>query len=285
MAQRAANPTISDDLPHFERPPVVETVLGVQFEPLPGFRNAHLGAFWKRLGEEWPHVSDAAPIGLQFERFDDAEAWGEVGLHLKLTQDPSVRVQIRNAARDRMIQVQNGRLHYNWVGANGGGYPRYHAVRPEFDGVLDAFRRFLAEESLGEIRPNQWEITYVNHVPKGSVWNDPADWARLFRSPIFLPASAKVASLESFGGEWHYEIQPRRGRLHVQVQHARLATAGGPEVLRLTLTARGPVQEGEEAGRGLDEGLNLGRATIVKAFKELTSDEAHCFWGLCRERT
>lgn len=50
------------NLPSFERPPVIETMLGVQFQPLPALRSAHLGAFWKTLGEEWPVVLDASII-------------------------------------------------------------------------------------------------------------------------------------------------------------------------------------------------------------------------------
>ena len=64
-------------LPAFRKPPVVETVLGVQFDPIPGFSNAHLGAFWKRLlahensgsAGEWRTLTDAPPIEPTFERF------------------------------------------------------------------------------------------------------------------------------------------------------------------------------------------------------------------------
>ena len=40
----------------FERPPVVETVLGVQFKRLPGLTNAHLASFWRELGSDWPEI-------------------------------------------------------------------------------------------------------------------------------------------------------------------------------------------------------------------------------------
>ncbi len=68
-----------------------------------------------------------------------------------------------------MIQVQNGRLHLNWLGR--GQYPRYATIRPEFDQALAAFTAFVADEDLGEIRANQREITYVNQIPKGPLWS------------------------------------------------------------------------------------------------------------------
>jgi uncharacterized protein (TIGR04255 family) len=274
---------VSEHRIHFQRPPVIETLLGVQFEPLPTFRNAHLGAFWKRLGREWTTPTDAPPLAQQFERFGETQGWINTGFLLQVAPDLPNRMQLRNKDDDRMVQIQNGRLHYNWLGRPDAEYPRFKNVRPEFNRILDEFRRFLTDEGLGEIKPNQWEITYVNRIPRGTVWNEPSDWAKLFRSLVLMQANLSSASLESFGGEWHYEIPPQLGRLHVQVQHGRLATPGIQEVLNLTLTARGPVGMGETQALDLEDGLTRGHAVIVQAFKELTSDAAHEYWGLIHE--
>src|SRR5262249_45558845 len=147
--------TPSNGLPRFERPPVIETVLGVQFHPISRFTNGHLGAFWKRLGPEWPFIADAPPIQHQFQRFGPA-SWARLGLQMQLSQIMRSRLQIRNAAKDRMIQVQNGRFHYNWLGEGGGKYPRYREVRPAFDQALGEFRRFLTDELQADLQPNQW---------------------------------------------------------------------------------------------------------------------------------
>src|SRR5436190_21828675 len=101
----------------FERPPVVETVMGMHFSPLPGFRNAHLGAFWKSLPVEWTVVVDAAALPQQVEQFDNGLL--SVGFGVMFTAQPDMRMQIRNATGTRMLQVQNGQLHYNWIGQGG----------------------------------------------------------------------------------------------------------------------------------------------------------------------
>jgi uncharacterized protein (TIGR04255 family) len=266
-----------DLLPEFERPPVVETILGVQLDRLSGCRNAHLGAFWKSLGDDWPTVSDAPPLEPQFERFEESQAWGQ-GLQFSLSQNISIRVQIRNVGDDRMVQVQNDRLIYNWLGHDGRPYPRYKEVRPEFDAMVARFKEFVARESIGEFRPNQWEVTYVNHLPKGTVWNFPADWAELFRSPVCFPTGAGSLALESLGGEWHFEIPPKHGRLHIHIQHGR--RPGADEVLVVTLTARGPTGDAGGIGLTFDEGIDLGHKTIVSAFKDITSASAHKYWGI-----
>ena len=273
-------------LPSFDRPPVIETVLGVQFQPLPELTNAHLGVFWRRLGPDWPNVSDAPPLDPAFEQFDEKRAWGGPILQLKLTQEPAGRLRIRNATEDQMLQVQNGRLHYNWLGKDGGEYPRYkNTIRPGFDKALATLKEFLAEESIGELKLNQWEVTYVNHLLKGTVWNEPADWAGLFPSLAAPSAGTRAARLESFGGHWHYEIEPQRGRLHVELQHGRGASPDAPEMLEMKLTARGPIGAGEDEGLNVDQGLNLGHETIVTAFRDLTSPEAHKTWGISNDDT
>ncbi|MEX0713714.1 MAG: TIGR04255 family protein [Pirellulales bacterium] len=263
----------SSDLPAFKRPPVIETVLGVQFDRLPAFHNFHLGLFWKHLGPPWTRANDAAPLEPQFEQFggDAAFAWAQA--RIKLSEDVSSRIQIRNAAGNRMVQAQNGRLHFNWLGTSE-PYPRYSVVRPELDNALMAFRSFLALESLGEMKPNQWEVTYVNHIPKGIVWKRREDWAGLFRGLVTPPAKPGGTNLEGFGGEWHYEIPEQRGRLHVNIRSGIRQKPREEEILILTLTARGPASDDAT----LSSGLNLGREVIVKAFCDFTSDAAQLHW-------
>ena len=275
----------SNGLPKYNKPPVVETVLGVQFERLSKCGNAHLGVFWQQLGGDWPNVSDVPCLDPEFERFGEEKNWLPAGFQFKVSQDPATRLQIRNRTNDRMIQVQNGRLLYNWLGHDGEGYPSFERVEPDFQRVLGVFRQFLAEQSLGELQPNQWEVTYVNHIPKGTVWNDPREWIDVFPSLAVLPSKARSVRLESFGGQWHYEIEPKRGRLHVNLAHGWRKKPSEQEMLALNLTARGPVRTGDEGGPSLSEGLRIGHETIVRSFTELTSDKAHQYWGLIHDET
>jgi uncharacterized protein (TIGR04255 family) len=267
-------------LPDYDNPPVVETVLGVQFERL-RLKNAHLGAFWKTFDEtEWPTVSDAPLLSNQRERFDAGAVW-ERALHFQLTQDPAGRMQIKNANSDRMIQVQNTRLHLNWLKKTGQSYPRYETVRGEFAAVLEKFRQFVAREKLGDFRPNQWEVTYVNQIPQETVWETPTDWG-FFRPLGSVPTIERVIEGESFSGEWHFVIPGKRGRLHAEWQHGKASAeqkeGSERDFVRLTLTARGEISQGDPAA--ILEGLDLGRSTIVRSFRNLMSDEANHAWKL-----
>ncbi|HZL37369.1 MAG TPA: TIGR04255 family protein [Tepidisphaeraceae bacterium] len=265
--------------PAFGRPPVIETVMGVQFEPIAGFANAHLGLFWARLGgrASWPFAADQPPLDQDFERFGDALEWMPMNsLRFGVSQTPISRMQLSNAAKDRMVQLQNGRLIYNWLGADGRDYVRYEKIRPDFDSLQREFQEFLADQQLPALIPNQWEITYLNHLPKGTVWHDPADWRHVFSFHAVPQPEVNQSRLESFNGSWAYEIEPHRGRLRMQIQHGR--SDKGTELLVFKLTARGPIREGDGAVDTLGDGISLGHDIIVKAFGELTSSGSQAYW-------
>lgn len=270
-----------NESPTYKNPPVVETILGVQFDSLPKLKNAHLGAFWKTLDSGvWSgDIQDVPALDPAFEKFGEQGQWGSLGLNLRLTQDPSSRLQIKNSNADRMIQVQNGRIHFNWLGQDGASYARYPAIRDGFQETLQRFERFLQDEGLGVIRPNQWEVTYVNHIPKGTVWNVVGDWR--FCSMIgSIPTYPDLIEAENFGGDWHFVIPNQRGRLHIEWKHARRSASDRQEIVVLNLTARGPLKP---EGAGVDEvlaGVDLGRKTIVQSFVRIMSDEANAFWGI-----
>jgi len=192
----------------------------------------------------------------------------------------TVRLQIRNQSKSQMVQVQNGRLHFNWLGHEGGEYPHYEEVREGFDHVWREFRAYVTEHSLGDLVPIQWEVTYVNHIPSGELWDSPEQWLELFRglAPV-LPATHAPVRWESFGSEWHYEIEPQRGRLHVSVGHG---TRDNRQLLYVNLTARGPVDNQQDTELGLSDGLELGHRVAVQAFNDMTSDKAHRHWGLIK---
>jgi uncharacterized protein (TIGR04255 family) len=262
-------------LPKYQNPPVVETILSVQFEPIPKLRSAHLGAFWSVLGSDWPVTEDAPPLEPQFERFD--AKWAELGMRFKLSSLPQPRIQIRNAANDRMIQVQNGRFILNWLRVAGAPYPNYDAVRSDFRNCLEQFCDFLATDArLPLPTANQWEVTYLNHIPKGTVWNTPAEWD--FFRPLQTRDGSISAALEIFSGEWQYVIPPQRGRLHVRWRHGE--GKDQQELVELNLTARGPCNASSLSFDPILEGLDLGHETIVRSFRELTSTAANDYWGI-----
>jgi uncharacterized protein (TIGR04255 family) len=268
------------NLPDYDTPPVVETVIGVQFQRLLSLSNAHLGAFWVELGhDEWNAVEDKPRLARQEERFVPEGQWGKK-LNLQFTQDPSERLQIKNNDGNRMIQIQDDRFHLNWLGKDGDDYPRFPTVRNEFLETFNKFQAFLDHHNIDECRPDHWEITYVNHIPQGELWESPADWG-FFKPLAPLTSIEGLIEGESFSGQWHFVIPGQRGRLHVEWDHIKLQDID-EEIIRINFTARGSVDlEGTtRLNEAVLAGVELGRETIVRSFRELMDETANDRWGL-----
>ena len=270
-------PTVRGVAVKYKNPPVVETVISVQFNPLADFGAGQLGAFWEELGPEWPFVTDAPAVDPVFERFEPATVW-EQSAFVRLSSKVDVRLRIRNKTKDRMIQVQNGRFFYNWLGTPGTEYPSYDFVRPEFDEYWVKFREFVVARSDDNvIQPNQWEILYVNHIPCGTVWKEVSD---IPGALTFLQApnlTGLDVDPDGLGGEWRFEIKPEQGRLYVKLAMRNKADDNTTGLrLVMTLTARGPIGNGTAS---LGAGLELGHTAITTVFDRITSTRAQEFWG------
>jgi uncharacterized protein (TIGR04255 family) len=268
-----------EKLPAFDRPPVVETVLGVQFGPIDKLTAGHYGWFWKcYLDGTWTKTEDAPPLPDQFEKFGDQLAWSlpKPAFTFQQTPEPE-RIVIVNEENDRVLQIQNNKFYYNWRKSLN-AYPTFAETYPEFLRYLDMFEHFVIDAGLQVTPRNQWELTYVNHIPKGTLWESTSDWPAIF--PGLLGAPSKPAShviCEGISGTWRFEILPRKGRLHVAIQHAR--NNEGQEVLLMNLTARGPVVTGDYES-DLSFGINIGHDALVRTFCHISSDAALAFWGL-----
>ncbi len=261
------------------RPPLVELVLGVQFNPVLSLQVGQLASFWKTLGDSWPDLSLASPLEQQFELFGSPKPWGSAGSKLRFSLRPEWRVQIRNRARTRMVQMQNGRFHYNWMRGASEEYPRFAGILPEFQEVWTRFRGFLAQAGLPELEPNQWEVTYVNHIPRGGLWESGRDWPRVLPG-LFSRPELTGLTCEGAVGQWHFEIDEQMGRLHVEVEHGIEEAAPHQELIVLKLTARGPLNSVVVLTRGLE----LGRRAAGEALYKLSSAEARKGWELTLEQ-
>jgi hypothetical protein len=67
--------SINQSLPKFNRPPVVETVLGVEFAQLIRWGIPHFGLYWATIRNEYQHCPVREPLLSRIETF------GEEGKH------------------------------------------------------------------------------------------------------------------------------------------------------------------------------------------------------------
>ncbi len=257
--------------PQYAKPPIVELVLGVQFDSIPGFTTAHSGWFWREyLGADWK-VSEGQLVPEQTEVFGGLTP---SRLAFQLSQNAASRLLVENASGNRLLQLQHSRLHYNWRKKDE-EYPHFGLVYDEFDRFFTAFKNFVDVAGLKPVVGNQWEVTYVDIIPSGELWNNVGDFNDVL--PGLFPAHTELDGLlpETFAVERAYEITPQRGRLHVAVNLAFVAGEKVPALL-VNMTARGPIAA--DSPTSLRDHMEIGHIAAGEAFARLTSDKAKCFW-------
>lgn len=264
----------NSNLPKYKSPPVIETVLSAQFAPLPNFTNAHAGWYWKNyLDSEWDQVVAAPRIDDHFESFDEKHWSSEKGISI-FTGPQADRLQIIRSNDHRMIQVQNSRFAYNWRKQQDGEYPSYDKLLPEFKEKFSQFKQFAVDSDNGDLNLNQWEVTYVNHIPKGTLWDSAKDWTSILPTLCVPALNVPKQEFDNFRGVWALTIDGNKGRLHIEIKHVRVGGLEGPEVLVIQFTARGPINSDVDLFTGFD----IGHEAIVRSFTDMTSEECHKLW-------
>jgi hypothetical protein len=257
----------------------VELVLGAQFSPLTKLTAGHFGLFWKELGTEWTEPSDGPVLEDQFELFDRPKWATTAGIHLRLgpVRFPG-RFMVEHQAKDRMLQVQATRFHLNWR-KRADFYPSYKSLITEFETTFSRFVQFVEQQQIGQIELNQWELTYIDSFQQGVYWNTPQDWSK-FLPGLFgnlFPTEGLNLGLEGRGAEWSYEIEPKRGRLHIAARQGRWGDDKKDSLL-LQMTTRGPLGKG--GAESLRVGLDLGHDVAVGAFLRVVDNETQLRWGV-----
>jgi len=264
--------------PTFRKPPLQETALSVQFNVLQSLRSAHLGLLWDRsYSDQYPDIqTDDQPIEPQFERFGDQIKLLPRLPVLRLANHAAVRLRAKSKVGDKMIQVQNGRIIVNWLKSGATAYPHFDASRTELLRCTELLKTFLNNRSLGLFEPNQWEVTYVNHIEQGKLWQSPNDFSKLLPGLLGNAKPKGAGLIESFESVWRFELPDQAGRLHIELTHGwESPDTASPQVLVLQLTARGPI---DLLSNDLAKGLNIGHDAIVDTFAQVTSLEAQSHW-------
>ena len=150
-------------------------------------------------------------------------------------------------------------------------------MRASFEKNFGIFQEFAADEKLGKLRLNQWELTYVNHIPAGDGWQRHGELGSVIPSLVRSMKGAFLPEPEDIALQARYGIPDGEGavsRLYV-VANPGFDQSGRP-ILGLTLTARGGLGQG--AAGSLLSRLDVGREWIVRGFAEVTSKTMHRHW-------
>ena len=263
-------------LPDFNEPPVIETVLGLQFDSLESFSIPHFGLYWFKILADYPKFNVQPPLTHVVEQFGE-ETRKPYSIEMGLAPFPELRCWFVNDTENRLIQIQKDRFIYNWRKIKETEeYPHYDYLKPKFIEEWNRFCQFLEEVKLGNVNINQCEITYVNHIDIGKGWKSYGDLNKVFScwsgdpSVNFLP-EPEMVSLNT-----RYVMPEKRGRLYIIMQPG-IRRHDAKEILQLQLIARG--KPASSSIEDIMEWFDLGHEWIVKGFTDFTTDNMHEIWG------
>lgn len=266
-----------EDLPEFADPPVVEVVLGVQFESIRQLRQSHFGRFWGAIGGDYPLTTDHPRLETPVLSLDPESKGPSFQLEM-LDSPPTHRSWFVSADDERLVQLQDDRLIHNWR-HRGGVYPRFEPLRDQFWNAVNALRSVLEESGIPRPQPRQVEVTYINWISGAQ----PSEYLR--------PAGNASISVEDVGPTPEFEHWIARypvraagstaGHLSIESKPAARRNdegAAGGYLLSLTYLAPTGVDATDE---DVDEHLARGRDVIVKSFAAVTKEDMHleAKWG------
>lgn len=254
-------------LPSYDLPPVTEVACSVLFSSIEQLLSPHIGLLWQQFQPEYPFCDDVAPIAPKIEVFGNQNIEPEFELsHVP----PLPRVWFINQNGTRVVQIQRDRLVYNWRKVSAESeYPRYASLIKAFQGYLSNFDVFLKEAELGQVRPLQYELTYINQIPKGQAWSSIEDIGKVF--PDFKWISNPQRFLthpQSISWATVFELPDQLGRLHTSVKPA-IFNDNPTLLFELTVRGIGNYNSLEV----LQNWFDVAHEWIVRAFADLTEEE------------
>jgi len=178
--------------------------------------------------------------------------------------------------RTELIQVQADQFFRNWRRVEGAEtYPRFPTLLQRFEHEWDGYRKFAAEEKLGELKIDQCELTYVNQMDKGDGWGDFFDLPKIFTVLSPTRPDGLLVKPEIVSWSASYPLPEGRGRLRVDIAPG-FRGRDLRMVASLSLTARGAPAGGNRDQ--LATWFESAHERIVRTFTELTTPAMHDVW-------
>ncbi len=253
-------------LPEFADPPVLEVVVGIQFDRLQLLQTGHFGQFWEGIKEAFPTSQDAPPL-------PDLNMTASLTIEV-LSLPPLRRMMLISSDNRYVIQVQDTRFHLNWRETKDTVYPRFNAIFERFKEYWGAFESFVRLAGLGSLKVKGYELTYVNHIDAAAP-NFAASVAK--RVKVFRWEDAITEFLPepvSLAASWHFKLPGDKGQLTAALSHARREKEK-EDVVVLNMGCVGLASEAYT----LDSWFGTAHEWIVRGFTDLTTEEAHQHWG------
>ena len=256
---------ITESTIKYENPPIDEIVCGISFDPIKELRSGHFGILWQKFRPDFPKIEDQIPVDpISREELEN------------LNTLPLPRIWFLHRDENEIIQIQRNRFFHNWRKRRiNDEYPGYEKVVEKFERYLSRFQEFLVEESLGTLVPQQYELTYIDLIPKGQGWENPGDLEKLFPNLLSLTRQGSLLN-DVQGINWQIllDLPDDLGQLGVSIRNAQ-RVSNEQEFIHMEFKAMS-----NRAYQPMLAWFENAHNTINNFFSNLVSDEIQeKFWG------
>lgn len=270
------------NLPSFSNHPLIEVALSVQFEPLIKLTIPEIGLLWQEYQGRFSTIQQHPELETGIERLGvDAKVAKLPGRELMSTL-PSPRIWFLDDSEGEIIQIQSNRFVKNWrKRSDSDEYPRYDQhIRGEFLEDLNGFVSFLSKRDIGDLVPNQCELSYVNHIEVNDVWNKHSELSHILNCWEGEYCQDPEIDVENIQINIRHILKDKEGdfmgRLHISVDPGFRNTDDKP-IYVVKLVARG--KPADKSISNIMDFFDFGREKIVKMFTGITSNKMHSIWG------
>ncbi len=245
----------------FEKPPLAELILGIQFEE-GVFSPNDIFDIYERLKDEFPLIEEHPALPAVIESESKPTTF-------HFPNDNSARKFFISATGEHLLQFQSNRLFFNWrKSANGveNEYKNFDSVFEYFIGILTA----LNEEYDFLKKVNQYEITFFDHLILDELK------LKLSESLLALNIITFDEALKTMQVGLQFFKSELPATLYVNIRSGKM-TSDSKDVIILESTCRG------FSGKSLDEierWLRQAHEELVEIFVHILSDHSKKTYGI-----
>ena len=249
----------------YETPPIDEIVCGVRFDSIRKLQSGHIGILWQKLKPDFPDIEDQNLVQpVPSEDFQNPE---------KL---PLPRVWFIHENENDLVQLQRNRFLHNWRKRRPEDeYPGYVRVIENFEKYLSCLQEFLVEENLGRLVAREYELTYIDLLPKGNGWESLRDLGKVFPNLVSLTSQSILSDdVRNINWQTVLGLPNNLGLLRLVFRSAK-RVSDNQQLLQIEFNAHS-----SQPYQPMREWFDAAHNEVIRVFSHLVSDAIQQeFWG------
>ncbi len=243
---------------NFENPPIIELVIGVQFENSI-LNNNLIFEYYQKTKDKYPKIQENTILPSIVEKIEEPTEYNYI-------PGFNARRFFINEIGDRLIQIQPNKLLFNWRKTNDEKeYPNFDRIYHDFIEIYEDLVKF------GDLEPeiNQLELTYFDHISLEEFSLDSYYLDDIFK---FWNLSEQLKHIDCKLVITKPKIN---GNLNFKVDSA-VTKKDNKKVITTESTCRGKKNEEQS----MKDWFNDSHEILLNFFLDITTDNAKNIWGM-----